>query len=72
MNLLKRMFQRRRFTDDLSEEMQQHLEEKIEALVAAGMPREEAFHAARRTFGNATLIEQRSREVWMVSDLPPG
>ncbi|MGB6304466.1 MAG: permease prefix domain 1-containing protein, partial [Acidobacteriaceae bacterium] len=45
--------------------MQQHLEEKIEALIAGGMPREEAVHAARRAFGNATLIEQRSREVWM-------
>ena len=50
---------------DLSEEMQQHLEEKIEALIAGGMPRDEAVHAARRAFGNATLIEQRSREVWM-------
>ncbi len=44
--------------------MQQHLEEKIEALIANGMPRE-SVHAARRAFGNATLIEQRSREVWM-------
>ncbi|MGC1870503.1 MAG: ABC transporter permease, partial [Acidobacteriaceae bacterium] len=43
----------------------QHLEEKIEALIAGGMPREEAVHAARRAFGNTTLIEQRSREVWM-------
>jgi predicted permease len=52
-------------TADLSEEMRQHLDEKIEALVATGMPREEAIHAARRAFGNATLTEQRSREVWM-------
>ncbi len=52
-------------TGDLSQEMQQHLDEKIEALVASGMPREEAIHAARRAFGNATLLEQRSREVWM-------
>jgi len=65
MNPLKGIFQRRRMTDDLSEEMQQHLEEKIEALVAGGMTREEAVHAAHRAFGNATLLEQRSREVWM-------
>jgi predicted permease len=45
--------------------MRQHLEEKIEALVAQGMPREEAVFAARRAFGNLTLLEQRSREVWM-------
>ncbi|MGB7196961.1 MAG: ABC transporter permease [Acidobacteriaceae bacterium] len=65
MHWLKQMFSRRRLSADLSEEMQQHLEEKIEALIAGGMPREEAVHAARRAFGNATLIEQRSREVWM-------
>jgi predicted permease len=65
MNPLKRRLQRRRISEDLSEEMQQHLEEKIEALVESGMPREEAVHTARRAFGNATLIEQRSREVWM-------
>jgi putative ABC transport system permease protein len=65
MNWLRRIFSRQKMQTDLSEEMQQHLEEKIESLVETGMPREEAVHAARRTFGNATLIEQRSREVWM-------
>ena len=65
MNPLQHIFRRRRMTDDLSEEMHQHLEEKIEVLVAGGMPREEAIHASHRAFGNATLIEERSREVWM-------
>jgi len=59
------MFSRNKLAADLSEEMQQHLDEKIAALIADGMPREEAIHAARCAFGNATLIEQRSREVWM-------
>ena len=62
---LKQILSRQKMRADLSEEMQQHLEEKIEALIAGGMPREEAVHAARRAFGNAALIEQRSREVWM-------
>ena len=62
---LKQIRSRRQLTADLSEEMQQHLEEKIEALISDGMPTEEAVHAARRAFGNTTLIEQRSREVWM-------
>jgi putative ABC transport system permease protein len=62
---IRGMFSRNRMTADLSEEMQQHLAEKIEALVTGGMSREEAIHAARRAFGNATLIEQRSCEVWM-------
>ena len=62
---LRQIRSRRQLTADLSEEMQQHLEEKIEALISDGMPTDEAVHAARRAFGNTTLIEQRSREVWM-------
>lgn len=65
MNWLRTRFARRRMTADLAEELQQHLDEKVDALVAQGMPREEALHAARRAFGNATLLEERSREVWM-------
>jgi len=61
---LKQLFSRRRLYNDLSEEIQQHLEEKIEELVAAGMSRKEASAAARREFGNLALIEQDSRSAW--------
>ena len=44
---------------DLADEIAQHLEEKVDALVAAGMPREKPSAAARREFGNVTLIEER-------------
>src|ERR1700716_2132976 len=64
MSWLKRLFSRRRLYDDLSEEIREHLEEKIEELVAAGMTRREATYAARREFGNVTQIEEHSREVW--------
>jgi putative ABC transport system permease protein len=64
MNLIGRLFSRRRLCGDLSEEIQEHLDEKIHELVAGGMSREEATYAARREFGNATLIEESSREVW--------
>jgi predicted permease len=64
MNWLKQLISRRRLYNDLSHEMQQHLDEKIEELVASGMPRKEASAVARRAFGNLTLIEQDSREVW--------
>src|SRR6266571_5378857 len=64
MNWLKQMFSRRRFYGELSEEIQEHLEEKTEELMAGGMSKEEATKAARREFGNVTLIEERSREVW--------
>jgi predicted permease len=64
MNWLKQLFSRRRLYDDLSEEMQLHLDEKIAELVASGMSRIEATAAARREFGNVTLIENDGREVW--------
>jgi predicted permease len=64
MMWLKRLFSRRRLYGDLSEEIREHLEEKIEELVADGMPRKEATAAARRAFGNVTLTEEDSRNVW--------
>ena len=64
MNWLKQLFARRRLYRELSEEIQAHLDEKVEELVADGMPREEAMQSARREFGNVGLIEENSREVW--------
>jgi putative ABC transport system permease protein len=64
MSLLRQLFSRRRLYGDLSDEIQAHLEEKVEELVADGMSRKEAAAAARRQFGNVTLTEQDSREVW--------
>src|SRR5437660_943387 len=61
---LKRLLSRRRLYNDLSDEIREHLEEKIEELVASGMSRKEAVHAARREFGNVTLIEEDSRDAW--------
>ena len=64
MMWLRQIIARRRLSTDLSEEIQQHLDEKIQELVAEGMSREEALHCARRQFGNVTLIEEQGREVW--------
>jgi putative ABC transport system permease protein len=50
---------------DLSEEIEQHLAEKTELLMAEGMSREEAEYAAKREFGNLTRIEEQGREAWM-------
>jgi predicted permease len=65
MTWLKQLVTRRRIFSDLSEEIQQHLVEKTEALMAAGMSREEAERAAKREFGNVTRIQERGREAWM-------
>ena len=72
MMWLNQLFSRRRLYGDLSEEIQEHLEEKVEELVAGGMSRKEATYAARREFGNVRLTEEDGRAVWrwaMIEDL---
>jgi len=64
MRWFKQLFTRRRRYDELSQSIREHLEEKIEDLVDDGMSREKAEQTARRAFGNLTLVEERSREVW--------
>ena len=64
MSWIKQLFGRDRLYEDLSEEMRQHLEEKIDALVQQGMSRAEAQAAARREFGNVSAIEEQGRETW--------
>ena len=64
MNRLKQLFSRKQLYSELSQEIQAHLDEKVDDLVADGMPREEAIHSARREFGNVQLIQENSREVW--------
>src|SRR5262249_53518388 len=64
MGWLKQIFSRRRRYDEIAESIREHLEEKIEDLMEDGLSREEATRKARREFGNVTLIEERSREVW--------
>jgi putative ABC transport system permease protein len=64
MSWLKHLLTRRSRYSELSESIREHLEEKIADLMEDGMPQEEATYTARREFGNVTLIEERSREVW--------
>jgi predicted permease len=47
---------------ELDEELETHLELLMERFVAQGMSRKEADAAARRQFGNATLLRQRHWE----------
>ena len=64
MDWIAQIFRRRKFYEDLSEEIRLHIEERTEQLMGDGMSAEEATRAARRAFGNRTLLEERSREVW--------
>ncbi|MCU1323018.1 MAG: hypothetical protein JWM43_2667 [Acidobacteriaceae bacterium] len=64
MGWLRQSLSRRRRYDELSESIREHLEEKIADLMDCGLTAEQAESTARREFGNVTLIEQHSREIW--------
>src|SRR5262247_3387973 len=55
---------RDRFDRELEEEMRFHLEMKMEENFAAGTSLEESRYAARRQFGNQTILREVSREMW--------
>jgi putative ABC transport system permease protein len=50
--------------DDLEEEIRSHLQMEEQENIEAGLSPEEARYAALRRFGNVTLAQQASREVW--------
>jgi predicted permease len=64
MNWIPTIIQRRELFDDLSEEMQLHLEERVEYLQREGLSQTEAERQARIAFGNLALAKERSRAVW--------
>ncbi|MGC2301033.1 MAG: permease prefix domain 1-containing protein, partial [Acidobacteriaceae bacterium] len=64
MAWFSQFFSRQRRYGELSELIQEHLAEKTQELMERGMSREEAVRSARREFGNVSLVEERSREVW--------
>ncbi len=64
MSMLARLFSRNRRYDDIAVSIREHIDERVEELMEGGMPRVQAEQTARREFGNATLMEQRSREAW--------
>jgi predicted permease len=64
MQGLSKLFNRHRRFDDISVSIQEHIDERAEELMEEGIAREQAEQAARREFGNVTLIEERSREEW--------
>jgi predicted permease len=58
------LFRRRKPVDDLAEEIRSHLRMEEQENLESGMPPEEAHYAALRRFGNVTLAQERSREMW--------
>ena len=55
---------RHRREADLARELRDHLELEAEAQLESGLPPGQARYAARRAFGNATLVKEQTRETW--------
>jgi len=58
------LFRRSKTADDLEEEIRTHLEMEEQENLESGMMPEEAHYAALRRFGNVTLAQERSRDMW--------
>jgi putative ABC transport system permease protein len=56
-------------TSDLPEEIQSHIAMEEADNLARGMPPEDARFAARQRFGNVTLTQERTRDMWTWSNL---
>jgi hypothetical protein len=61
---LRFLFRQSKPVDDLAEEIRAHLEMEEQENLESGMMPDEAHYAALRRFGNVTLTQERSREMW--------
>ncbi|HXE14080.1 MAG TPA: permease prefix domain 1-containing protein, partial [Bryobacteraceae bacterium] len=64
MNPWRRWLRRREIDHDISEEMAEHLREKIAALMDEGLSEPNARERAQQQFGNVTALQEQSREAW--------
>jgi predicted permease len=61
---LSMLFRRSQFDADLEEEMRLHLELREQQQLQTGMTPTEAHSAARRRFGNPTVLKEKSHRTW--------
>jgi len=59
---LKALVSRRAFDAELDEELSYHIQREFERNVAAGMEHAAARDAARRAFGNLTVVTEQARD----------
>ena len=60
----KPWYSRRRREEDLARELRAHIDLAAEERQEAGIPPDEARQAARRAFGNTTLVKEDTRATW--------
>jgi hypothetical protein len=61
---LQMFLHRRGEMQHLDAELGFHLEQQVAENIAAGMNSDEARYAARRAFGNPTLLREQARDTW--------
>ncbi len=61
---IKALFKRRQLERDLEDELSFHLAMREAKQAESGMPSDEAHYAARRQFGNQTLMKEATRDMW--------
>src|ERR687895_2713408 len=61
---LRALFRGTEIEADFDEELRYHFDRQVDRNMAYGMTRDEARHAARRAFGNATAVKEEAREAW--------
>jgi predicted permease len=61
---IQNLFRRYKPIDDVDEEIRAHLKMEEQANRESGMSPEDAYYAARQRFGNITIAQETSREMW--------
>jgi len=61
---LRYLFQRDEFTSDLNEEIRLHLDLRARKLRQQSISDKEAAYMAQRQFGNRTIVQDASSELW--------
>src|SRR5688500_245696 len=61
---LRARLRQRRLESELADEVQQHIDLRARALIEEGVNPREAAYAARRLFGNPTVIREQARDLW--------
>ena len=64
---LRSLFRRERVEQDLSEELQFHLDQKTQEYIASGLTPDEAYRRARREFGGIELSKENCRDTQRVN-----
>jgi predicted permease len=61
---LRALLRARRMEQELDEELRYHLENEVARNIAGGMSPHDATRAARRAFGNTSLLKEQVRDSW--------